>query len=143
MATREIHQTVSALLAAVCRAHRNRAATLLGEAGVYVGQEWILFRLRDKGALSQSELAAACDVEMPTMSKALQRLERAGIVQRESDSEDARVARVSLTREGRALCKQVEHLWHDLEHATVANLSSEERTLLRRVLLQVRDNLTR
>lgn len=138
-----LQDSVGFALVGVCRAHRNHAAVLLREAGVYVGQEWILFGLRDKDGLTQSELAEKCDVEGPTMSKALERMETAGILTRTEDAADARVSRISLTKKGRGLCAQAEEHWKELERRTVAHLSAEERQLLRRLLLQVQRNLTR
>jgi DNA-binding MarR family transcriptional regulator len=138
---RALRDSVGVLLVNVCRAHRNRAAALLGTVGLYVGQEWILFRLREEEGVTSSELAQRCDVEVPTMSKTLQRMEQAGVVLRREDKDDARITRIYLTKEGRALCQKVEQLWNDLEQQTVAGLSAEERLLLRRLLMQLRANL--
>lgn len=128
-------------LVGVCRAHRNRAAEALARVGLYVGQEWILLRLREREALTQSELAETCAVEGPTMSKALQRMEKAGLVARREDAADARVSRVYLTDQGRAVCGAVDEIWADLEQHACADLSAAERALLRRLLLQVERNL--
>lgn len=129
------------LLVGVCRAHRNRAAEALARIGLYVGQEWILLHLREQEGMTHAELAETCSVEGPTMSKALQRMEKAGLVARREDAADARVSRVYLTERGRALCDDVDQIWAELEKRTLADLSVEERVLLRRLLLQVRSNL--
>ncbi len=134
-------ETIGYLLVGVCRAHRNRAAEALARVGLYVGQEWILLRLREQEGMPQSELAEVCSVEGPTMSKALQRMERAGLVERREDPADARVSRVYLTEQGRTVTGSVDELWADLERRTVAGLSLEERVLLRRLLLQLERNL--
>ena len=136
-----VHETVGSSLVGVCRAHRNRAAMLLGELGLYVGQEWILFQLREEDGSTPTALALSCGVEIPTISKALQRMESAGYVSRRDDREDARVTRIHLTNAGRELCDRVEAAWAELEQQTVAGLSTEERILLRRLLLHVRENL--
>ena len=133
--------TIGYTLVGVCRAHRNRAAEALARVGLYVGQEWILLRLREQEGMTQSELAEACAVEGPTISKGLQRMERAGLVARRADTVDARVSRVYLTDQGRAVCVAVDEIWANLEERTVADLSAEERALLRRLLLQVERNL--
>ena len=133
--------TIGALLVGVCRAHRNRAAEGLARIGLYVGQEWVLLQLREQEGLSPSVLAETCGVEGPTMSKALRRMERAGLVVRRNDPVDARVSRVHLTDQGRALCAAIDETWSALERRTLADLSVEERVLLRRLLLQVRGNL--
>ena len=136
-----IEETIGYRLVGVCRAHRNRAAEALARVGLYVGQEWILLRTREREGLTQSELAEACAVEGPTISKGLQRMERAGLVTRRADAIDARVSRVHLTEQGRAVCEAVDAIWAELEERTAAELSLEERVLLRRLLLQVERNL--
>ncbi|HVC33974.1 MAG TPA: MarR family transcriptional regulator [Chloroflexota bacterium] len=133
--------TVGHVLVGVGRAHRNRAAEALARIGLYVGQEWILLRLRAQEGMTPSELAESCAVEGPTISKALRRMERAGLVERHEDPTDARVSRVYLTDKGTARCRVVDEIWSDLEQRTVANLSAEERILLRRLLLQVQRDL--
>ena len=138
---RAVEGTIGYLLVGVCRAHRNRAAEALARVGLYVGQEWILLHLREREGLTHSELAETCAVEAPTMSKALQRMERAGLVARRVDAADGRVSRVYLSEQGRALCEAVDAIWAELEERTAADLSLEERVLLRRLLLQVERNL--
>ena len=136
-----LEATIGYTLVGICRAHRNRASEALARVGLFVGQEWILFRLREREGLTQSELAEACAVEGPTMSKALQRMEKAGLVARREDAADARVSRVYLTDRGRAVCEAVDEIWADLERRTCADLSEVERALLRRLLLRVERNL--
>jgi len=109
---------------------------------VHIGQEMVLLRLWAQEGPTHTDLAAALGVEAPTVTKALQRMERAGLVQRRPDADDARVSRVYLTPRGRALEEPVRRAWHDLETAAMTGLTLEERLLLRRLLLQVRDNLS-
>lgn len=54
----------------------------------------------DGGPLSQTELAALCRVTGQTMSRALDRLERTGLVRREADPTDRRRAQVQRTHRG-------------------------------------------
>jgi len=70
-------------------------------------------------------------------------MSKAGLVERRTDSEDQRVSRVYLTNEGHSLQEPVEGVWHELEAQCLANLTLEEQILLRRLLLQVYENLTR
>ena len=71
------------------RAHRSHAEPALSALGLYPGQEMVLFQLWNEEGLTQSQLADALCVEPPTVSKALQRLEQAGFVERRQDAEDA------------------------------------------------------
>jgi DNA-binding MarR family transcriptional regulator len=71
----------------------------------------------------------------------LQRMEKTGFIRREPDATDQRVSRVFLTDAGHAVKGQVEQVWRTLEAETFANLTADERALLRRLLLHLRDNL--
>jgi DNA-binding MarR family transcriptional regulator len=129
-------------LVQICRAHRNRADTALNELGLHVGQEWILFELWREEGQTQSQLAEQMCLEPPTITKMLQRMEGAGLVERRQDSEDARVSRVYLTDRGRGLEKYVVKVWQQLEDQTVRGLNETEQLLLRRFLIQINDNLS-
>jgi MarR family transcriptional regulator, organic hydroperoxide resistance regulator len=125
----------------VHRAHRNRAEVALAELGLYVGQEMVLFQLWAEEGLAQSQLGEILCVGAATMAKSLSRLERAGLVARRPDAEDARVSRVYLTPQGRALEGQVQAIWAELERLSLQGLSEEEQGSLRRLLERVQANL--
>ncbi|MCI0711342.1 MAG: MarR family transcriptional regulator [Chloroflexi bacterium] len=123
------------------KAHRKLAEAAFSEVGLYPGQEMILFELWEEEGLTQSQLAENVCVEPPTVTKTLQRLERAGIVERRQDVEDARVSRVYLTPEGAALRDQVQQMWDDLEAMTIKGLTDAEKALLLRLIEQITKNL--
>jgi MarR family transcriptional regulator, organic hydroperoxide resistance regulator len=140
---RPIQETVGFVLAQVGRLHRNRVGSELAVLGLHVGQEMMLLHLWAAEGLSLSDLAVCADLDLSTMSKAVARMEHAGLVERRSDDVDERVVRVYLTDRGRALHEPVVLAWHRVEHQAMAELTSEEQILLRRLLLQVQRNLTR
>lgn len=102
----------------------------------------ILRQLWDTEDMTQSELAERLCIQPATATKMLQRMERSGLIQRRNDPEDQRVSRVYLTDQGRALYQPYQELWDRLEQYSIQGLSLEERVLLRRLLMQVRDNLS-
>lgn len=122
--------------------HRQRAEEGLSQLGLHVSQELVLFVLWQEEGLSQSELAARLSVEPPTLTKALQRMERAGLLTRRADTQDTRVSRVYLTEEGRALYVPALKVWQDLETQTFRGMTEIEKALLRRLLQQAVSNLT-
>ena len=73
----------------------------------------------------------------------IRRMEKTGFVERRQDPDDQRVSRVYLTEAGRAVQADVREVWHTLEKEAFADFSQEERILLRRLLLQIRENLLR
>lgn len=134
-------ECISYSLIQISKAHRRRAEIALGELGLYPGQEMILFQLWAEEGVTQSHLVENLCVEPPTVTKTLQRLERAGFVERRQDADDARITRVYLTPQGRELQAPVQQIWEELEAATIGGLSEIEQALLRRLLMQVQNNL--
>src|SRR5262245_44660156 len=125
----------------ILKAHRGHAEPAFAALGLYPGQEHVLFQLWNEEGLTQSQLSENLCIEPPTVTKSLQRLEQAGLVERRQDPDDARVSRVYLTERGRALQAPVQKTWDDLEALTVKGLSEIEKALLRRMLEQINKNL--
>lgn len=139
---RQIQDYIGFQVLQIHKAHRQRAEAALNKLGIHTGQEMILFQLWIEEGIPQSQLAASMEVEPPTATKMLQRMERAGLIERRTDPEDARVSRVYLTARGRALEQPVLNVWKQLEAQTVADLSLTEQALLHRLLMQVLTNLS-
>ncbi|MBP5971427.1 MarR family transcriptional regulator [Brasilonema sp. CT11] len=135
-------ETMSCLIVQVCKAHRNQAAVVLAELGLHPGQEILLFHLWENDGLIQSELASLMQVEAPTITKMIHRMEKAGLLERRKDEEDGRICRIYLTMKGRSLQEPVTCAWNLQEKRILANLTLEERLLFRRLLLQVLNNLS-
>lgn len=139
---RQIQDYIGFQLLQIHKAHRQLAEEDLNKLGVHTGQEMILLQLWIEEGISQSQLAACMEVEPPTATKMLQRMERAGLIERRPDPKDARVSLVYLTERGRTLEQPVLDVWRQLEARTISGLSLTEQTLLRRLLLQVATNLS-
>lgn len=132
----------SQLLISICRAHRAAVEDVLHPLGLYAGQEVLLIHLWNEEGVAQSQLVDNMCVEPPTISKMLQRLETAGLVERRQDTQDMRVSRVFLTPAGRALRLPVLNAWAEVEGKTLRGFNQTEQVLLRRLLLQMYTNLT-
>jgi MarR family transcriptional regulator, organic hydroperoxide resistance regulator len=142
MSEKPMQETMCCLMVQLCKAHRNQAATVLAELGLHPGQEILLFYLWENDGLIQSELASKMQVEAPTLTKMIHRMEKAGLLERHKDEEDGRICRIYLTMKGRSLQKPVINAWNLLEKRILTNLTLEERLLFRRLLLQVLNNLS-
>ncbi len=136
-----IEQTVGWGLAFLLKAHRTQAARALAHLGLHPGQDVLLSVMWDEEGLTQSELARRLEIEPPTVTKVLERLERSGLVHRMRDAHDARVSRVFLTPAGRRLQREVETVWADLDATMVAGLDPQEQRTLRDLLGRLRTNL--
>ncbi len=93
--------------------------------------------------MTQKEIAEALGLKPPTVTVILRRMEKAGLLRRRTDTQDMRVLRVYLTEKGRALRKDVEEINKILEEECFAGFPLEEKALLRKFLIQIRDNLKR
>jgi len=137
----EIAHTVSFPLVTLGRVHRQVAGELLAELGLYPGQEMLLLTLARQEGVAQVELVGCLGVEPPTVARSLQRLERVGLIERRPDPRDARVLRVYLTAEARTLCGRIVAVWQELDERMLRGVSEVEQALLRRLLIQLRENL--
>lgn len=133
--------STSYLLVQVAKAHRGIVGQGLSELGLHVGQELVLAQLWREDGLRQSHLAERLAVEPPTVTKVLKGMERAELITRERDKEDARAIRVRLSERGRALRGPVERLWRGAERTALRGLDRADRDLLHRVLRQMSLNL--
>jgi DNA-binding MarR family transcriptional regulator len=76
------------------------------------------------------ELAAAEQVQPPTVTRLVTSLESAGLVARETDSVDRRVVRVRMTVEGRRALQRIRTLKNAFLTRRLAALDPAEKTLI-------------
>ncbi|MER7576183.1 MarR family transcriptional regulator [Streptomyces sp. NPDC126514] len=132
---------VSHAIFRVSRLHRMLAGSLLRELGLYPGQELVMMQLWDTGAQRQTELAKVLDSDAATMTRTIQRLEKAGFVRRSPDPTDKRASLIEPTAASQALRRQVEEVWRRLEQLTVADAADDAQGRLLDQLLTLEDNL--
>jgi MarR family transcriptional regulator, organic hydroperoxide resistance regulator len=129
-----LDETLSYALIKLMKTQRNRLAAALLPLGLHVGQELLLNQLWREDGLTQGELIARLGVEPPTVTKTLQRLERAGFVYRAPDPVRSRVSRVHLTDAGKALREPVEEIWARMDDDLQRGLDDKEREVLSRLI---------
>lgn len=134
---------ISNALIRATRLHVMRARQLFQELGLYPGHELLLMHLWDAGPQRQADLAALFDTDSASMTRTVQRLERAGYVRRRPDPTDRRATLVESTPAGTALRARVEQLWAELEAHTTGDMSPERQRELLRGLTEVEANLAR
>ena len=132
--------TVRLLMRAMKLHYGNIDAKLAG-LGLHRGQAAILSALWHEEGIAQTEIAARTWVSPATMTHALQRMERVGLIERRPDPEDQRRSCVYLTDAGRALEGPVKQAWADIEGRMLDGFSQEEQTLLRQLLMGMIANM--
>lgn len=106
-----------------------------------VGQVIILKLLKEKGTMTQRQIADESRVTPATVCGTLKRMERAGLIYREADLKDARVSCVTLTKEGAALCDEAIQAMQETSADMLAGFSDEECVQLYGLLKRMSANL--
>lgn len=105
------------------------------------GQGRTLLNLRQTGPMSQRELAELCRRDAATMSRNLDKLERAGLLKREQNPGCRRSFLICLTEEGQEKARQVERIFRELDEQIWGEIPEEEMEKLYEILGKVERNL--
>ncbi|WP_308465383.1 MarR family winged helix-turn-helix transcriptional regulator [Rathayibacter soli] len=109
----------------VARLHRMLAGSLLRATGLYPGQELVMMHLWDHGEQRQIDLVRVLDSDAATMTRTIQRLERAGFVRRRPDPTDARAWLIEPTPASMHLRTELDTIWRQLEQLTIGSFDPE------------------
>ena len=104
-------------------------------------QAGVLFVLGRHGEMSQRKLAEKLNLTPPSITTAIQKMEKLDYVQRKPDPDDQRVMLLSLTEKGRTYLKGIFNVGCQMEEMMFRGMNMEEKLLMKRMLIQVRDNL--
>ncbi|ABW20210.1 MarR family winged helix-turn-helix transcriptional regulator [Alkaliphilus oremlandii] len=129
------------IFAQVIRLYHQRTQGLLDKVGVYPGQPFLLFALVHMNGQSQKDLAEKLNIKASTIATMVKRMEKVGLIERRQDPVDQRVSRVYITEEGKKVCEEVMKIKETISQETFCNFTEEEQLLLRRLLMQVHENL--
>lgn len=115
-------------------------STLLKQEGISHPQYNGLRILRGAGpeGLPCREVGARLVARVPDVSRLLDRLHKAGWIERDRDDGDRRVVRVTLSDAGRELLSRIDEPLDALHRRQLSNLSTEELTELSRLLVLAR-----
>lgn len=137
----ECCNSVNTILHKLVRSHFIWMHNELEKLGLYPGQPQILLSLEKKNGQSQRELADLRSVRASTNTVMLNRMEKTGLIEKKKDSEDQRITRIFLTDKGLEICEKLNQIHDDFERNSMKGFSEEEKIVLRRLLLQVIDNI--
>lgn len=120
-----------------------RASHPVHRAEMTPEQYWLLRLLRRRGALSIGELAEALGVTGSSITTACKRLEKAGLLTRERQSDDERIVRVMLTEQGNARIESWQQQRRELLTELLAPLDQNEQEVLQHLLERVLETAER
>ncbi|MFF5211742.1 MarR family winged helix-turn-helix transcriptional regulator [Streptosporangium sp. NPDC000396] len=125
------------------RGHRLLLTSLLAEIDLYPGQERVMSLLWERGPQSQNVLAKLLGIDVSTMTKTLQRLERSGFISRSPSPANRRVSIVETTPKGDALRPEIERILTEVHRRMTLGLTPEQTETLSSLLEVVQVNLCR
>jgi DNA-binding MarR family transcriptional regulator len=113
------------------------------ELGLTVGQGQprILKELREHGIMNQKELADACLMDVTTMSRTLDRMEKDGLLKRENNPASRRSWNVLLTDCGHEKADEVIKIFNKVDDVIFNGFSEEEVQTLSVMAGKVEKNL--
>lgn len=105
------------------------------------GQPRILNYLLKKEDITQKELADACHLEVTTLSRTLDHMEKAGLLTRRRPPDCRRSYRIVLTEKGRETAREVHEAFAYLDQTIWKGFTEEEMEKLWEGLKKIRKNL--
>jgi DNA-binding MarR family transcriptional regulator len=122
-----------------------RIATSFGEEVRPLGgslQMWrVLAALRARDGRRMGDLAATTSIELSTLTRLVDGMERKGLVTRRRDGRDARVVTLHATAAGRRLTQKILPIAERHETVALDGFSEAEATLLKTALRRLFDNM--
>ena len=111
--------------------------------GVTRAQWKVLFRLERQPGLRQIELADMLDIEPITLSRIVDRLEEAQLVERVADPADRRAWRLHVTAKAQPLIEKLRGVADDMIAEAFGGIDPKDIEITRQVLGRVRENASR
>jgi len=131
----EIGETAHALR----RAFDRKAVGL----GVTRAQWKVLFKLTRTPELRQIELADMLEIEPITLTRIIDRLEEAGLVERARDPDDRRAWRLHVTAKAQPLIAKLQAIGAELVDDAFSGIDPKDIEITRQVLARARENAGR
>jgi DNA-binding MarR family transcriptional regulator len=112
------------------KALQDTLTTTLAKYGVHPGQNVMLCALAEQDGRTPGELSERLGITGPTVVKAAQRMEAAGLVVRRRDDKDGRLVRIYLTQRGRSVVQPIQDDLRAIGERATSALTPEQRHAL-------------
>ena len=136
-------QSFGFILSDISRLARKEFDRRVRDLGVTRAQWLVLLHLARRPGCTQSELADAMQMEKITVSRHVDRLERAGWIDRRDHVEDGRAYHLHLSRRAEPIIAQLTAIAEQMRAEFMRGLSSGRRDALLNDLLHIKSNLLR
>lgn len=101
-----------------------------------------LMRIAAREGQTQAELAENLDIRTPSMTRTLDWLEKAGLIERRGSDEDRRVRHLHLTPDARVKADKVVDFTEDLRREVYRGIDPAELDQALKVIRQIQRNLS-
>ena len=135
-------ENVGTMLSQVARLLRREFDARARAIGVTRPQWQVLILVHRNAGINQGGLAELLEVEPITLSRMIDRLQEAQLVERRPDPADRRAWRLFLTSKGDELLAKLMPLAQETYEFSVEGVSDEDRELMMAALLRMRANLS-
>lgn len=136
-------ETIGFLLNDTARLYRRAFNARTRDSGITALQWRLITYLRRHEGIRQGPLAELIEVEPITLSRMIDRLAEAGLVERRADPADRRAWRLHLTPRANELLSGIRQIAETLTDEAAEGLSGDERDQLIALVERVRSNLSR
>jgi DNA-binding MarR family transcriptional regulator len=127
-------------MGATVRTLRARLDRELRAEGLRLGQYQVLSILWEEDGLTPRELSNRLSVEMPTVTRTVQRMVRDGLVRREDHPSDARSVYIRLTDKGNALRPMIRRLLERETARALQGFTEDDQLVFVRYLERILNN---
>jgi MarR family transcriptional regulator, transcriptional regulator for hemolysin len=134
--------TFGFLVSDVSRMLREHFRTTTPELGLTLAQARVLLHLSRNEGISQVALSAILEVQPITLLRQIDRLEKAGLIERRAHPSDRRAQQLYLTPRSQPLLKKIFDKSAERQDQLMAGLSEAEREQLVSSLLRIKANLS-
>lgn len=120
-----------------------RGSQAMERMNIGVGQVPILKLLGENGTMTQRQIAEEIRVTPATICGTMKRMEKAGLIRRQSNARDGRVTCISLTDEGRTRMTEAKDAIDRSHSEMLSGFSDEELQMLHDFVKRMGENLSR
>lgn len=140
MTQENIHKLIFKMIS-TNKMHKMAIETVVDDIGIGRGRHQILMHLaRAERFSSQKELAEHLGITQAAVTMALSKLERDGLIKRESGA-DNRFNEIIITDRGRDIIEHSRNHFTEVDSDTFANFTEEELMLFSKCLDKMQENL--
>lgn len=136
-----IQEDIRKLMDELWTKRRRKYSEMLRQLNLHIGQDQLLCQLWKEDGVTQLQLSERLNCEPPTVANMVKAMENRRLIYRRRDPIDARVNRVYLTPAGKQLKKPVEEVWQKGQDQLLEGMSSDELSMLKKLLEKMTENI--